>query len=356
MQALFRDTVRGSDFVGPLRFRSIAAVSPWVVTLTWAVATWSCSEAARGGTLVSFNFTNFGTVQIDLFDDLAPASVNNFVQRYVATGRYSDSMIHRVDTGLGVIQGGGFDAFTQPIASAADPTVALEYSRANSRGTIAMARTASLNSATSQWFINTDDNSTSLGQANGGGYAVFGWVVGPGMSVVDSIAAVPTFAYASPFGQVPLQNFTEADKANNVNPLPHIVVLASATVVQTHPSYQNPFLATDVNNDGQLKANDALAVINDLLVNGQRTLSAPFAGTSYLDTDGNGRVGAADALKVINALLTNNAAPLAAPLAMPMLGVPEPSSLVLGGLAMFSLAGYAIVRRIRRGRTATPAG
>ena len=258
---------------------------------------------ALGGTLVQMNYAGLGSVQIDLFDDLSPLSVNNFVTRYVATGRYNDTMIHRVDTGLGVIQGGGFMKSGAAVVTAADPTINLEYSRANTRGTIAMARSANVNSATSQWFINTANNTDNLGTANGGGYAVFGWVVGPGMSVVDTIAALPTFAYSSPFNQVPLQNFTQADFTNSVDPLPHVVVLSSVTVVKTHPSFQNPFLATDVNNDGSLKASDVAAINLDLLQHGFHNLAGPFSGTSYLDVDGNGRVNLSDSLLAINALL-----------------------------------------------------
>ena len=116
------------------------------------------------------------------------------------------------------------------------------------------------------------------------------------MSVVDAIAALPTFAYGSPFNQVPLQNFTQADFSNHVNPLPHVVVLSSVTVVKTHPSFQNPFLATDVNNDGSLKASDVAAINLDLLNNGFHNLTGPFSGTSYLDVDGNGHVNLSDSL------------------------------------------------------------
>ncbi len=307
---------------------------------------------ALGGTLVQMNYAGLGSVQIDLFDDLSPLSVNNFVNRYVSTGRYNDTMIHRVDTGLGVIQGGGFTKNAASIVTAADPMINLEYSRANTRGTIAMARSSDVNSATSQWFINTHNNTDTLGTANGGGYSVFGWVVGPGMSVVDAIAAIPTFAYSSPFGQVPLQNFTQADFNNTVDPLPHVVVLSSVTVVKTHPSFQNPFLATDVNNDGSLKASDVAAVNLDLLQHGFHDLTGPFAGTSYLDVDGNGRVNLTDSLLTINALL-KAAAPqvsaLAEPSVSPQLVIPEPGSLTLGGLAALALAGYAArVRRYRR--------
>lgn len=324
------------------------------------------AQIAPGGTLVEMNYANFGSVQIDLFDDLTPITVDNFLTRYVSTGRYTDTMIHRVDVGLGVIQGGGFNKSTATsIVTAADPMIALEYSRANTRGTISMARTSALNSATSQWFINTDNNTTDLGQSNGGGYAVFGWIVGPttgqttnpaaglsGVSVVDAIAAVPTFAYSSPFNQVPLQNFTQADFTNSVDPLPHVVVLSSVTIVKTHPSFQNPYLANDVNNDGTLKASDVAAVNLELLKNGFRDLTAPFSGTSYLDVDGNGRVNLSDSLKVINALLKAPApqvSPLTEASVSPLLVVPEPGSLTLAGLAALALAGYAArVRRQRR--------
>ena len=313
----------------------------------------SAALPARAGTLVQMNYAGFGSVQIDLFDDLTPISVNNFVSRYVSTGRYSDTMIHRVDSGLGVIQGGGFTKSATQVTSGADPGIALEYSRANTRGTISMARTSALNSGTSQWFINTDNNTVDLGASNNGGYAVFGWIVGPGMGVIDAIAAVPTFAYSSPFGQVPLQNFTQTDFNNSVDPLPHVVVLSSVTVVKTHPSYQNPFLDVDVNNDGSLKASDVATINADLLKNGFHDISGPFSGTAYLDVDGNGRVNLSDARKVINTLLTS-ASPQASPLMMepevsPLLVVPEPGSLTLGVLGSLAFAGYAArIRRLRR--------
>ena len=329
-------------------------------------------ESARAGTLVNFNFTGFGNVQIDLFDDLVSTTVNNFVQNYVSTGKYNATMVHRVDTGLGVIQGGGFLASNAAaIVDQNDPNVLkipLEYNRANTRGTISMARLSddgvnlsSTQTATSQWFINTTDNTTSLGPTSGSphsfGYAVFGWVVGPGMSVVDSIAAVPTFAYDAPFSQVPLQNFTMDDFNNHVPPIPHAVVLNSATVVKTHASYQNPFLANDVNNGGALSATDALTIISELLVHGSHTLNTPFAGTNYLDVDGNGRVNSTDALAVIHDLLSNPGQQQATHLAggvSPMVVVPEPSTLVLGSaLALGLAAAAARARKARRKRAAS---
>ena len=337
----------------------------WIALAAWALLAVTTLEPAQAGTLVNFNFTNFGSVQLDLFDDLVPTTVSNFVQHYVTTGAYNNSIIDR-NVPNSDIQGGAYHAAdVTPISTAV--AIPLQYNRANTRGTIAMSRPpdngiqTNTATATDQWFLNTVDNSTPFGPspANGTnpakfGYAVFGWVVGPGMTVVDSIAALPTFGFTSPFDQLPLQNFTQDDFNNQVNPLPNVVVLNSATVVKTHASYQNPFLADDVNNSGGLSATDALTIISELLVHGSHTLNTPFAGTAYLDVDGNGRVNASDALAVIHDLLTppqQQASPLAGGVS-PMVVVPEPSTLVLGGTLALGLAAAAARARKARSKPA----
>ncbi len=325
-----------------------------------------CGSAhACAGTLVTFAFNDFGVFNVDLFDDLTPQSVANFLH-YVdnaTTGQlYNNTMLHRVDTTLGVIQGGGYRLDGSGITPL-NPPIPLEYSRANTRGTIAMARTgaANTNTATSQWFINTDDNTTSLGASNAGGYAVFGWVMGTGMSVVDAMAAVPTFKFDSPFGQVPLQGYTQADfnhLPNPVDPLPHAIVLSSVHVVSTHAAFHNPVLAVDVDNSGGIEPHDALLVINDLITHGPHSIGGVFSGGNYLDVQGNGdgMVTPADALRVINALIAqaNHAAQPAASslslsaepafLAAPTSVVPEPSSLALAAVAALALCGVALGR------------
>jgi peptidyl-prolyl cis-trans isomerase A (cyclophilin A) len=350
-----------------------------VLTALASLVALSCGEVARAGTLVDFNFANFGTVQVDLFDDLTPATVTNFLS-YANSGAFTNTIIHRSVANF-VIQGGGFN--TQFGAITTSPPIALEYSRANTRGTIAMARTTDPNSATRQWFFNTVDNTGSLGPGlNGPGYAVFGWVL-TGMSAVDNIAALPTFAFASPFAELPLRNYTQTDFNNHTNPTSNNqVTLSSITVVGTHPSFQNPVAVDDVNNDGALHPLDALNVINDLLANGTHTLNGPFSGTNYLDTSGDGKVSPLDALNVINALLAigGGAAPamsaaampnmsgaampnmsgaampnmsgaaMPSPMMSPMTVVPEPSSFVLAGAGTLALAGYVLGRRMGRKR------
>ncbi|HEY7906125.1 MAG TPA: peptidylprolyl isomerase [Wenzhouxiangella sp.] len=137
--------------------------------------------------------TNFGIIELELFADKAPKSVENFIA-YVESGHYDNTLFHRVIPNF-MIQGGGFDLDFQqkptnePVVNEADNGLS------NTRGTLAMARTMSPHSATAQFFINVQDNTfldhqgTYSGQA--WGYAVFGQV-SEGMDVVDAIRQVPT--------------------------------------------------------------------------------------------------------------------------------------------------------------------
>lgn len=138
--------------------------------------------------------TNLGTITLELAEDQAPKTVENFLG-YVREGFYDGTIFHRVIDGF-MIQGGGFTADFQqketrpPIRNEADNGLK------NQRGTIAMARTGDPHSATAQFFINVQDNPALDYRAStpqGWGYAVFGKVV-DGMDVVDQIRQVPTGA------------------------------------------------------------------------------------------------------------------------------------------------------------------
>ena len=129
--------------------------------------------------------TNMGTVVMELNPAKAPITVDNFLN-YAESGFYVNKIFHRVMSNF-MIQGGGFTAdLAQPATQAA---IKLEVGTglSNTRGTIAMARTNVLDSATSQFFINVVDN-VSL-DTSGGGYAVFGKVIS-GLDVVDKIKDV----------------------------------------------------------------------------------------------------------------------------------------------------------------------
>jgi peptidyl-prolyl cis-trans isomerase B (cyclophilin B) len=136
--------------------------------------------------------TNKGNIKVELFDAQAPKTVANF-KEYMKDGFYNNTIFHRVIDGF-MIQGGGFTADFQQKSTKAPITNEASKDLLNKRGTLAMARTSDVNSATAQFFINVKDNdfldhrnTTSAGY----GYAVFGKVV-DGMDVVDKIAKVKT--------------------------------------------------------------------------------------------------------------------------------------------------------------------
>ncbi len=136
--------------------------------------------------------TNKGSITIELWADKAPITVENFL-RYVENDYFDGLIFHRVIPGF-MIQGGGFDA-DMVQKSTYDP-IKNEASAAvpNNRGTLAMARTNVVDSATSQFFINLVNNdflNHTDETPRGFGYAVFGEVT-EGMDVVDSIATVAT--------------------------------------------------------------------------------------------------------------------------------------------------------------------
>jgi len=137
--------------------------------------------------------TSMGIFKVELYPDKAPITVKNFLA-YVREGYYDGLVFHRVIKDF-MVQGGGFDKGMKekgtknpPIKNEADNGLK------NERGTIAMARTSVVDSATAQFFINTVNNGFLDHRSKtpqGYGYAVFGKVI-EGMDVVDKIRAVPT--------------------------------------------------------------------------------------------------------------------------------------------------------------------
>jgi len=143
--------------------------------------------------------TSLGQIKLELYANKAPITVRNFL-RYVDEHFYDGTIFHRVIPGF-MIQGGGFTREMRQ-KSTHDP-IKNEAGLKNLRGTIAMARTGVVDSATSQFFINTVDN-LSLDHKNdtpgGFGYAVFGKVI-DGMETAGKIAKVKTRATQYSEGQ-----------------------------------------------------------------------------------------------------------------------------------------------------------
>jgi len=134
--------------------------------------------------------TSLGDIIVALDAENAPITVENF-KSYIANGFYSNTIFHRVMPGF-MIQGGGFDIGGNQKATKAEIKNEAKNGLKNDRGTIAMARTMVVDSATSQFFINLEDNDfLDYRDDDNYGYAVFGQVV-EGMEVVDKIAEVKT--------------------------------------------------------------------------------------------------------------------------------------------------------------------
>src|SRR5262249_22737841 len=178
--------------------------------------------------------TNFGPINIELFDKAAPQTVANFFN-YTTSNRSNTPIFHRLGGGS-VLQGGGFRSQASPadlFSVQTDPAVQNEFGadRSNKLGTIAMAQAGTdPNSATSQFFFNLADNNTGdniTGKSNldtlNGGFTVFGKLMGTAdQQVVNALAAVPTQDHSNgnqnnPFGTVPLINYNGTSFPTDTN-------------------------------------------------------------------------------------------------------------------------------------------
>lgn len=159
--------------------------------LSFAIQASAAAQPANPANPVVVLETTLGDIVIELRQDRAPVSVQNFLA-YARSGHYDGTVFHRVLKGF-MIQGGGYtpDLESKPTR----PAIRNEAANGlrNMRGTVAMARSAAVRSATAEFFINVEDNSQLNHRGispDQYGYAVFGRVL-EGMDVVDRIAAVP---------------------------------------------------------------------------------------------------------------------------------------------------------------------
>lgn len=257
---------------------------------------------APGGSSVALNLANYiglpgvtgqivqfdtveGKFDVELRADAAPKEVANFLG-YVQRGDYANSFFHRSASldatgAISIVQGGGYVATSSGISQiAAQAPVPLEYNLPNARGTLAAARSSDINSATSQWYFNVRDNSSILGPSNGGGYTVFGDVLGSGMSVVDAIAALPRVNAGSPFDALPVRNYTSGTVQNS-----NLVIVNSITVVPMYPTAGGSSVITFA------VQNSAPNVVSTTLSGATLTLTPVAAGTADVTvqaTDVNG--------------------------------------------------------------------
>ena len=136
--------------------------------------------------------TSKGNIEMELYADKAPITVENFL-KYVEDGFFNNTIFHRVIDGF-MIQGGGMNKNMEEKKTRAPIKNEAHNGLKNKKGTIAMARTSVVDSATSQFFINVKDNSFldyKSSSPDGYGYCVFGKVT-KGMDVIDAIRSVKT--------------------------------------------------------------------------------------------------------------------------------------------------------------------
>jgi peptidyl-prolyl cis-trans isomerase A (cyclophilin A) len=172
-----------------LRLRLLHSIAIALTFVLLAALPTGAADKPGGNAPIVIFSTTLGDITIELYPDKAPMTVENFLA-YVDSGFYNETIFHRVILGF-MIQGGGFTADMKQKRTRPFIKNEADNGLKNERGTLAMARTREINSATSQFFINLADNAFLNHGGRDFGYAVFGKVI-EGMDVVDKIAAVPT--------------------------------------------------------------------------------------------------------------------------------------------------------------------
>jgi cyclophilin family peptidyl-prolyl cis-trans isomerase len=179
-----------------MRIMRFAVCAAALAALAWprmlAAEEKKVGEESKEANPVVIMETSLGTIKIELWASKAPETVKNFL-RYVDDKHFDGTIFHRVIDGF-MIQGGGFtkDMTQKPTRETIKNEATAD--KKNTRGTLAMARTSDVNSATAQFFINVVDNASLDHRdetARGFGYCAFGKVIG-GMDVVDKIKKVAT--------------------------------------------------------------------------------------------------------------------------------------------------------------------
>jgi len=184
----FHTRDRAGGRIGRLVLAAVAAFALVAAPARAAEEAAAREQAGKGDPMVVIR-TSLGDITVELFQDKAPKSVANFLE-YVDDGFYDGTTFHRVIKDF-MIQGGGYTKDGKqkptrpPIKNEADNGLK------NKVGTLAMARTSAVDSATAQFFINTKDNEFLNHGSRDFGYAVFGKVT-DGMDVVEKIEGVET--------------------------------------------------------------------------------------------------------------------------------------------------------------------
>jgi cyclophilin family peptidyl-prolyl cis-trans isomerase len=241
------------------------------------------SDPDLGNSTITLN-TIDGPVNVELFDKQTPRTVANFLN-YVTSGRYDNSIFHRLVPGF-VLQGGGFTFNNNGLSTTltpipTDPAVQNEPGISNTQGTLAMAKLGGdPNSATDQFFFNLANNSSNLDNQNGG-FTVFGKVLGPAdLAVLNQLAATPTQNQSSAnaaFSQIPLLNYNGTNFPSDANA--NNFLLVGNVVVDSRPEMltysvvgnTNPALVTPAVNNERLTLNYTPGLTGSAVITVQAT-------------------------------------------------------------------------------------
>ena len=210
--------------------------------------------ASLGGTVhIEITVRNFGSIKAELYPKVAPITVAHIVT-LIQENFYDGLIFHRVIDGF-MIQGGdptgtGMGASGQEMIKGEFSDNGVRNELKNIRGTLAMARRdGNYNSATSQFFINTEDNSHLDGQ-----YATFGMVT-EGMDVVDAIAAVPTDSKDKPLTDVVIESIRVLEGAENVSLTTTVTTVETPEEETPTDPYADPvYIVIEVAGFGTIKA------------------------------------------------------------------------------------------------------
>ncbi len=234
------------------------AVAPGTATSEINLAAHFDNEEING-TIVRFA-TDLGNIDMELFDRAAPQTVANFLG-YVNRGDYNNTFIHRSEPGF-VIQGGGFRAdpdlaqITTKVPQQAPVPNEFSPQRSNVRSTVAMAKLPETapgggpDSATSEFFVNLEDNSANLDFQNGG-FTVFARVINNTMTTADAIAGLPRVN--TPFQGMPIEGEAPLDSFGELVGVPSASVIPEAGLFNYTVTSTNPAVVTGAVENGILR-------------------------------------------------------------------------------------------------------
>ena len=198
-----------------------------------SVLTASIISTSALATIVKIK-TNQGDITVNLFDQTTPKTVENFLS-YVNDDSYDSSVFHRSVKDF-IVQAGSYAWSMQgeqtelqfnPITTG--DVVENEPLWSNVKGTIAMAKTGQEHSATSGWFINTNDDNAANLDLQASGFTVFGLVT-EGLDIVEKINALDIYNAGSPFGEIPLDNVPEGATSIETD---YLVIISDIEVIDS---------------------------------------------------------------------------------------------------------------------------